>query len=465
MALLLVGAVASPGSAAAAAKPLPQQWWFISWGVEDRLWPAAKGQGVTVAVIDTGVQADIPELSGAVLPGIDPETGTGDARTDNNSNFGSPGHGTRMATLIASRGGRTGFMGVAPEARILPVVAQSAPAYAKGIRYAADQGAKVINLSQAVAGPCPSDLQQAVTYALSKDSIVVAGAGNDGQSDNQSMHPANCAGVLAVGAVDGQFRPWVKTQRQSYVTIAAPGVTAGSVSSDGQYRPNYSGTSQASALTSAVVALVRSKFPNMSNREVVQQVIGSAMDVGPKGKDSQSGFGFIRPYRIFNGMVPKNGPNPVFAAYDQQPKPQEQTAGGKTQEPSKGGGPKGGADMASVIFLVAGAVVGVVVLVVMVLVTLRRRKKGKPAPVGPVPGAPPSFGTPYQAQGHVPQQGQAPQGNPQGYPQQGPPLAPGQSRPQAPQGPPQGVQAPATHMDIPQQPRTQQDIPQQPPHQ
>jgi subtilisin family serine protease len=138
LALLVLGATAMPGSAAAAQQPLPNQWWFTSWAVQEDLWPAAKGQGITVAVIDTGVQASLPELGGAVLPGADFQTGSGDGRTDNNPSFGTPGHGTRMAALIASRGNRSGFLGVAPQARILPVVGQSAPAYAKGVRFAAD---------------------------------------------------------------------------------------------------------------------------------------------------------------------------------------------------------------------------------------------------------------------------------------------------------------------------------------
>ncbi|GAA2426975.1 hypothetical protein GCM10010191_44580 [Actinomadura vinacea] len=451
LALLVVGGVASPGSAAAAAKPLPQQWWFTSWGVQDRLWPSSKGQGVTVAVIDTGVQSALPDLSGVVLPGMDAEGGGGDGRTDVDRTE-SNGHGTAMASLIAAQGRGTGLLGVAPNAKILPVVAQSKPAYAKGIRFAAGRGAKVISLSQAVAGPCPADLQEAVTYALGKDAVVVAGAGNDGNGSNSSMSPANCAGVVAVGAVDGQFRPWAKSQRQSYVTVAGPGVQTSAILRDGKVSFG-NGTSDATALTSAAVALVRSKFPNMSNREVVQQVIGSAMDVGPRGKDDQTGFGFIRPYRILNGTVPKSGANPVFDAYDRMAKNAQ-----KTEAPAAGDGPKGGADMASVIVLAAWAGLGAVLIVVMLFVVMRRRKKGRPAPVGPVPGATPSFGAPYPPQGPGPHgpgpQGPGPQpGYQQGYPQQPPQPGPPHGPPHgSPQGPPPGGLPPQTYQDIPQQP-------------
>lgn len=309
--LLMIGISASPGIAAVEA---PRQWWFDNWGVVDRLWPATKGRGVTVGLIDSGVQANLPELAGVVLPGKDFEGGGGDGRTDGDT-FETKGHGTGMATLIAAQGGGTGMRGVAPGAKILPLVAHSGPAYVKAVRFAADRGVGVVNLSQAVAGSCPKDLQDSIAYALSKNVVVVAGAGNEGDKGNGSMHPANCKGVLAVGAADVDLNPWKETQRQDYVTIAAPGVLVHSVVRDGSIQFSH-GTSDASALTSAVVALVRSKFPDMPNREVVRQIIASAKDIPPAGRDSRTGFGFIRPYRIFNGTIPKTSPNPVFADYD-----------------------------------------------------------------------------------------------------------------------------------------------------
>ena len=108
LAMFLVAATAAPGGAAIQTRPHPAQWWFTTWGVEELLWPHSKGKGVTVAVLDTGVQADIPELASAVLPGIDLEHDDSDGRVD--WDIAGYGHGTGMASLIASRGGTTGFL-------------------------------------------------------------------------------------------------------------------------------------------------------------------------------------------------------------------------------------------------------------------------------------------------------------------------------------------------------------------
>lgn len=207
LSLFMVVATAAPGMAAT-PNPLPQEWWFAAWGIQDRIWPITQGDGVTVAVLDTGVQAGVPDLASAVLPGTDVSgSGGGDGRVDVDD-AAVPGHGTGMASLIAAQGTRTGFVGVAPHAKILPVVVKGLNGAAAGIRYAVDHGAKVINISQASpsSSGCPTDVQDAVGYALEHDIVVAAGAGNEGDTSNASMYPANCAGVLAVGAVDNKVQ-------------------------------------------------------------------------------------------------------------------------------------------------------------------------------------------------------------------------------------------------------------------
>jgi type VII secretion-associated serine protease mycosin len=420
MALFMASAQATPGMAAAAApNPLPQQYWFTTWGVQDRLWPITQGKGVTVAVLDTGVQANIRDLSGVVLPGTDVSgSGGGDGRTDIGDELG---HGTGMGSLIAAQGTGTGFLGVAPQAKILPVVIKGLTGAAQGIRYAADHGAKVINISQGSPAPCPNDVQQAVAYALSHDVVVVASAGNSGNAGNAAEYPGNCAGVMAVGGVDAKFNPWVGTQRQPYVAVAAPAANVGSVLRDGEFHTSSGGTSSSSALTSAVVALVRAKFPDMSAREVVQQIIGSAGDVGPKGKDNLTGYGLIRPYRILNGDVPKNGPNPVFDAYDKWAAAHKANSAPQNQPGSTAGG-------TSMTMIALYAAVALLVIGIIVFGIVRGRRR--PQPAGPAPygqqGMPQSFG----GQPPYPQQGR-----PQQYPQQyQPPSGPGQQVPPPPQG-------------------------------
>jgi type VII secretion-associated serine protease mycosin len=406
LALLTVMATSSPGFAAAYPKPLGQQWWFTTWGVQDRLWPMSQGQGVTVAVLDTGVEASIPELSGVVLPGADATGGGGDGRTDLDD---APvaGHGTGMASLIAAQGTGTGFVGVAPRVKILPIVTKGLTGPAWAIRFAVDHNAKVINISQAAPGMCPTDLQEAVGYAIQRDVVVLAGAGNDGDASNPSMYPANCAGVVAVGAVDSKFKPYFETQRQPYVAVAAPGVQVGSVVKDGKFHTSPGGTSGATALTSAAVALMRAKYPQMSAREVVRRLIASAGDVGAPGKDDQTGYGLIRPYRALRQSAPKNTPNPVFDAYDKWAAAKGKSASTTTAEPKRKSA--GDPNATSIIAVIIGLSIPIVA-VVGTLIFMRRRNRRQPqfTPTGQQLGTPPSFGGPYQGQQEQPRPGSWP---------------------------------------------------------
>jgi hypothetical protein len=434
----MVTATAAPG-AALVPGPRREQWWFTTWDIQNKVWPITQGKGVTVALLDTGIQAALPDFSGAVLSGTDATGGGGDGRVDKDSSP-VPGHGTGMATLIAAQGRGTGAVGVAPQAKILPIVVRSGDSVVTGIRYAADHGAKVINISQGAPQRCPGLIQDAVAYAIQKDVVVIASAGDDGDVTNSSEFPGNCAGVLAVGAVDYRFKPWTKTQRQPYVSVAAPGVAVGGVLKDGRWHSSPGGTSGAAALTSAAVALVRSKFPDMSAREVVQRIIASARDVGPKGKDNQTGYGLIRPSHALVDNVPKNSPNPVFEAYDKWA-----AANGKGNEPGAAAGQEnaGEASDSTGSLLMSAAIFAGIVLLVLLLVVFFRSRRRRAAPVGPPPGYP------YHG---PPQQYGAPQGPPAGFgappgqpPQQGGGGYPGFRPPQgppAPQGPPGPHQPP-----------------------
>ncbi|MCW2902327.1 MAG: Type secretion-associated serine protease mycosin [Streptosporangiaceae bacterium] len=402
---------AMPAAATAVPRGRDEQWWFTTWDIENKVWPITKGAGVTVAVIDTGVNSQLPDLNGVVIPGADLENGGGDGRMDTDTKDG--GHGTGMAALIASQGTTTGFVGVAPEAKIMPIVATGGDTVkiAKGVRYATDHGAKVVNISQGSAAPsgqCLPQIQEAVGYAIQHDVVVVSSAGNEGDTLNSAHAPSVCAGVLSVGAIDYKNRAWVKTQRQPYVTVAAPGVSVGSIGRDGKFIPRLEGTSQASALTSATAALLRSKFPQMSAREVVQRITNTTVDAGPQGKDNMTGYGTVVPIFALTRNVPKSAPNPVFEKFDQwqatQPK-QAQTPGAQPQgaEQKEDSGP-------SSTLIVLGFFGGLTVLIVVGAILMARRSGGRNrgagpqqfGPGGPQPGTPPSFGAP-PAQGAPPE--------------------------------------------------------------
>jgi type VII secretion-associated serine protease mycosin len=369
---------------------------------------------VTVAVIDTGVNAQLPDMKPVVLPGIDLTSQGGDGRRDTDAY--KHGHGTGMASLIASQGTKTGFVGIAPEAKILPIVASvSGTMTSKAVRYAVDHGAKVINISEGsesadiYPNQCPPQLLQAIEYAAAKDVVIVAGAGNSGDFNNKPAYPASCPGVVAVGALGQNGKPWKSTQRQPYVTVGAPGADVGWLNKEGHAYNAGEGTSQASALTSGAVALIRSRYPKMPARQVVQRLTATAKDFGPPGKDDLVGYGVISIPRALKQDVPSTAPNPVYQRLDKVMGGKKAGAGA-TKPAAAGEEDSGGFP----ILIVGGVVVLLLVLGGGALLVLRGRKK--PAgPSGPMPGPmgpPQPFGAPQQSPYHSGPQQQPPAGPP-----------------------------------------------------
>ncbi|GAA1797646.1 type VII secretion-associated serine protease mycosin [Actinomadura chokoriensis] len=386
VAIALTWTAATP-AASAAPVPRSDEWWFHAWSVETKVWPLSKGTGVTVAVIDDGVNARLPELSGAVLPGLD----TAGGHTRGQVDFDEQGHGTSIAALIAGRGGgRTAYVGLAPEAKIIPVRLPHGSAtedniteIAQGIRFAVDHGAKVVNMS--IGGTsvrCEDDLQSAIAYAIGHDVVLVAAAGNDGDGTNAAEQPARCPGVLAVGAVTKATKPWHRTQRQNYVTISAPGAQMGLVGKDGTYYPDSAGTSGAAALTSAAVALIRSRNPGMSGRTVVQRILATAMPIGGEEWDPRTGYGVLL---VRNAMdpaeypVPSGAPNPVYEAFDRWKASTDRAPSRQPVAAAKPEGGSGGLPVGTIAAGAAGASLVVAGLAAAVLIVSRRRKVGRRA--------------------------------------------------------------------------------------
>jgi membrane-anchored mycosin MYCP len=330
--VLLAGMFLSPAVAARAATLEPSlgvpngyEWWFGKWQVQQQVWSLAEGAGVTVGVLDSGVQADVPDLRGVVLPGGD-MTGAGD---NGQTDFASgPGHGTGVAALIAGQGYGPGLVGLAPKSRILPVtvaVGTASPLntpelVAQGIRFAVEHGARVINMSLGYdatsAEACDGDLQNAVAYALEHDVVLIAGAG-DTNVEAGPQEPAACAGVLGVGGVDPNGSLWQYSTRESYVAIAAP---AGQVVWTGKDAKLYvgSGTSAASALVSAAAALIRSRYPSMPWYEVDQRLIATAIPEGSPFPNDGYGYGILDLPRAVNASaypVSASASNTVYAKY------------------------------------------------------------------------------------------------------------------------------------------------------
>jgi type VII secretion-associated serine protease mycosin len=379
--------------ALATPHPLSDEWWFSAWGVEKDVWPLTRGAGVTVAVLDSGVNASLPELSGVVLKGSDTTGRKSDGRKDFDDKDG--GHGTGLSALIAGQGGgSTGFVGIAPEAKILPINVNSRPsdpvglyeAIAAGIRFAVNHNAKVINISLgitsgAMPNHCESGIQDAISYAIDHDVMVVASSGNEGNKSNWPDLPGSCAGVLAVGAIVKTLNPWSDSQRQPYVAIAAPGV-GGVVGRHGQYYPHASGTSISAALTSGAAALIRSRNPHMPARTVVQRLMATAYHTKSSPWNDQTGYG---PIQITSAMnperypVPANAPNPVYDAFD---KWQASRYGAAPKAPTKPTRPapeqarKPSRQESSTLPIVLGAV-GALVIAGIVILGIRRRRRSR----------------------------------------------------------------------------------------
>ncbi|MFH9979537.1 type VII secretion-associated serine protease mycosin [Streptomyces sp. NPDC017179] len=297
-------------SAVAHADSIRAQQWGLDAMHTQEAWRTTQGKGVTVAVLDTGVDDDHPDLRGNVLPGKD-MIGFGARRGDRPW----ARHGTAMAGIIAGHGhgpgNADGVLGIAPEARILPVrvileeddsaraKARSSRgnALAEGIRWATDHGADVINLSLGddsdSAHPEPAE-DEAVQYALSKGAVVVASAGNGGEKGDHISYPAAYPGVIAATAVDRFGTRASFSTRRWYATVSAPGVDVVIADPDQRYYEGW-GTSAASAFVSGAVALVKSAHPGLTPAQIKKLLEDTARNAPDGGRDDSRGFGMIDP--------------------------------------------------------------------------------------------------------------------------------------------------------------------------
>ncbi len=261
--------------------------WYLSTLRVDEAQRISKGEGVTVAVIDSGVWAGHPDLRGAVLPGFN-ALGDGDGRKD------TRGHGTQMAGIIAARGrsGDRGVLGIAPAAKILPASpALSSLVVAEAIDWSVERGAKVINMSFLVLED--DVLAEAVQRAAAADVVLVAGSGNDGQGRRSGYeYPAAYPEVLAVGATDREGKAASFSHAGPQLDLVAPGadVTVANGDPDNEYE-RVEGTSVSTAIVSGAAALIRSKYPKLAAADVVSILESTATDKGQPGRDDTYGNG------------------------------------------------------------------------------------------------------------------------------------------------------------------------------
>ena len=351
VALLGCGALATglalsgaPAAAAPTASPTPitltpaeaavlgkddvrqHEYWLTDYRIVDA-WKQSTGSGVTVAVIDTGVDGTHPDLVDNVLEGYD---ASGEGSPNGWQGLGvEPMHGTEVASLIAGHGHNVsgipkiagqpgkpaGVIGVAPDAKILPIslnmvsnaeksIDEQIPA---AVRYAVDHGAQVINLSiGSNKTTWPKSWDDAFAYAEEKGVVVVASAGNRGSGITQVGAPATIPGVLTVGGVDRQ-REASKGSSTQGISI---GVTAPSndmiAAAPGNKYMIWSGSSASAPLVSGLAALIKSKYPNLSAAQIIQRITESADDTGAAGRDPVYGFGIINPLMALDSSTPQD---------------------------------------------------------------------------------------------------------------------------------------------------------------
>lgn len=264
----------------------------------DEMWETSTGVGITVAIIDTGVNANLPDLQGQVLDGKNFSGEPGDAHTD------ADGHGTGMAALIAGtgkRGSDTGAYGLAPGAKILPIrvggkyFKDGSEIMAAALRYAADSDARIINISRGSPGRS-EDEERAIAYALSKGKIIFASVGNTGDKGNAVEYPSATPGVIGVAALnqEGVTAKW--SQHGPQVDLAAPGVDMVAACPGRTGTCQSDGTSDASAVASASAALIWSVHPTWTANQVTRVLINTAGGTGTAEKrNDYVGYGAVRP--------------------------------------------------------------------------------------------------------------------------------------------------------------------------
>ncbi len=340
--------------------------WAQRWLDYEQAWRFSTGRDVVVAVIDTGVDAEHPQLRGRVLPGIDVvetsplqssattregdpggdadddpgegETNSGRSEQKILGNFDCHGHGTFVAGIIAAtKSSDNPFFGVAPDATILPLRQDrgngngTAGGMARAIVDAVDAGANVINISSSV-GQYAQVLADAVDYATANDVLVIASVSNNGAlATPTTSFPAALPGVVSVGSIDEAGQRSDTSETGTELDLVAPGqqVTSTLANTDGLGVQN--GTSYATPFVAGTAALVRSRFPELTASQVAHRLTVTSDYSGRSRPNEEYGWGVLNPVRALTAQLPEESaagatPQPV----DEPAPPPPPDNGGRT---------------------------------------------------------------------------------------------------------------------------------------
>lgn len=270
--------------------PTPGPAQQLPWGVDridaDLLWPSNTGAGVRVAVLDTGIDLDHPDLVGNIKGGFNAVNPHKKADDDN-------GHGTHVAGIIAAANNSIGVVGVAPSASLyaVKVLGASGSGYLsdiiEGLGWCADKGIQVVNMSLGTSSDVQS-LHDAIAAAADRGIVLVAAAGNNGPGADTVLYPAKYPEVIAVAATDQTDAAAYFSSTGPAVELAAPGVNIYSTVKGGGYA-YMSGTSMATPHVSGTAALViAASYGNVRDR-----LCSTATDLGERGRDNVHGYGLV----------------------------------------------------------------------------------------------------------------------------------------------------------------------------
>lgn len=290
-------------------------WAKVRLGYE-RAWTITRGQGVTVAVIDSGLNtAGHPQLRGVkVRAGINVLTGGNPTDT-----VDCNGHGTAVAGIIAAQPvPGIAFTGVAPDVTIIAIKQSNSDkdgdvaGVTRGIRAAVAAGAQVVNISLGVLVDDPQ-LRAAVAEAEAANVVIVAASANNAQEGNPVSYPAAYPTVLAVGATTKDDSVAAYSTSGPYLDLAAPGDNVAVPASLGGYL-TVSGTSFAAPYVSGVAALVRSAHPELSAAQVRARLTETADSPGYAVPEPHYGYGIVNPYLAVTALGLDNPPPSATAA-------------------------------------------------------------------------------------------------------------------------------------------------------
>ena len=278
------------------------QWSMVSGDVQGAWDMGATGSGITIAVVDTGVALKHPDLKDNLVPGYNAITGSEALGANQDDN----GHGTHVSGIAAAERNGVGIVGVAYQAKIMPVKVMNSTGegyddvIADGIVWAADHGAKIINLSLGSQnGAHSSILRQAVSYAYIKGCLLVAAAGNydlESQGKPGVSYPASDPHVLAITATDKTNNVASYSVTGPEIALAAPGDSIASdwwSQTEGLGYTNASGTSMAAPFVAGEAALIWSQHTGWSRDQVIQVLETGVRDLGALGRDNAYGYGLV----------------------------------------------------------------------------------------------------------------------------------------------------------------------------